>query len=580
MRNIKTNSIARTHSKNAVNVVGPDKETDTDDDDGSSTSSESEEEKEDDSNSSDNDNNKSDNKSDKRSDKAPRSNSSLTLSSSQSRSSYSKHKQKIANKLCDSKMSFQDCELTILRSAVDLAEEAQGKKSANSTEVVQIITIVENFLKKKGLICYGGTAINNILPKKDQFYNKEIEIPDYDFFSSNALKDAKELTDIYVAAGFEESEAKSGQHHGTYKVFVNFIPVADITSVPSALFNKLKTEARRVGGILYAPPNYLRMSMYLELSRPAGDVSRWEKVLKRLSVLNKYYPLTAKDCDAIEFQRKMETNENEDKIYETVKQTLVNQSVVFFGGYAVSLISQYMPKDLQKKLQKNPDFDVLSEEPEMTAEIVKERLIDIGVKNVKINKLEGIGEIVSPHYEIKIGNDNVAVVYEPLACHSYNTITQHGNDVNIATIDTMLSFYLAFLYIDQPLYNYNPDRILCMSHFLFEVQQKNRLKQKGLLKRFSLNCIGHQETIEEMRAEKAAKFKELKDKKQGDEYEEYFLRYRPSDNAKKRGANEELAQGAVEHKARTQKAPAREKAPHKKTRKTRKTKTGLFAIFK
>ena len=207
-------------------------------------------------------------------------------------------------------------------------------------------------------------------------------------------------------------------------------------------------------------------------------------------------------------------------------------------------------------------------------------MIDIGVKNVKINKLEGIGEIVSPHYEIKIGNDNVAVVYEPLACHSYNTITQHGNDVNIATIDTMLSFYLAFLYIDQPLYNYNPDRILCMSHFLFEVQQKNRLKQKGLLKRFSLNCIGHQETIEEMRAEKAAKFKELKDKKQGDEYEEYFLRYRPSDNAKKRGANEELAQGAVEHKARTQKAPAREKAPHKKTRKTRKTKTGLFAIFK
>lgn len=498
-------------------------------------------------------------------------NSSLVPSSNKSLTSI--------NKLCDDKMTLQDCELVILRSAVDVAEAAQGKKSANSEEVVKIIKIVENFLKKKGLICYGGTAINNILPKKDQFYNKEIEIPDYDFFSANALNDAKELTDIYVAEGFEEAEAKSGQHHGTFKVFVNFIPVADITSVPAPLFTKLKKEARRVGGILYAPPNYLRMSMYLELSRPAGDVSRWEKVLKRLSALNKRYPLVANNCDIIEFQRKMDANENNDKIYDTVKQTLIDQNVVFFGGYAVSLISKYMPRKLQQKLSKNPDFDVLSEEPEMTAEIVKERLEEIGIKNVKIAKIPGIGEIVSTHYEIKVGEDNVAVVYEPLACHSYNTITQHGNDVNIATIDTMLSFYLAFLYIDEPLYNYNPERILCMSHFLFEVQQKNRLKQKGLLKRFTLNCIGHQETIEEMRAEKAAKYKELKglkDKKHSAEYDEWFLRYRPADNSVSARAGDDLKQNKINHNNKTQKASASKKTRGKTRRKKSKH---IFDIF-
>jgi hypothetical protein len=68
-----------------------------------------------------------------------------------------------------------------------------------------------------------------------------------------------------------------------------------------------------------------------------------------------------------------------------------------------------------------------------------------------------------------------------------------------------------------------------MSKYLFEVQEKNRLKQKGLLKRFSINCIGHQETVEEMRAEKTEKFAELKDKKGKPEYEEWFLRYRPLD---------------------------------------------------
>lgn len=68
-----------------------------------------------------------------------------------------------------------------------------------------------------------------------------------------------------------------------------------------------------------------------------------------------------------------------------------------------------------------------------------------------------------------------------------------------------------------------------MSAFLFEVQQQNRLKQNGLLKRFSINCYGHQETVEEMRAKKAEKYKELKGDRNNKEYEEWFLRYRPSD---------------------------------------------------
>jgi len=424
-------------------------------------------------------------------------------------------------------LTFDDCELTILRQAVDKAEEKRGKTIVSSPEIKYIITILVNFIKKKGVICYGGSAINAILPKKDQFYNMDIEIPDYDFYTPNALENAKELVDIYISQGFVEVEAKSGQHYGTYKVFVNFIPVADITFMPRELFNSIKKEAITIGGILYAPANLLRMAMYLELSRPDGAVSRWEKVLKRLMLLNNAYPLTAKECARIDFQRKMSDTENADIIYDTVQKTLIDQGVVFFGGYALSMYSHYMPKKLQKQLEKIPDFDVLSEDPLQTSEIVKERLADIGVKNVKIIKRPGIGEIIAPNYEIKVGNDTIAFIYEPIACHSYNTIKEGSNDINIATIDTMLSFYLAFLYADRPYYD--KDRILCMSNYLFEVQEKNRLAQHGLLKRFSLNCIGHQTTTEEMRAEKSKKYLELKDKKNDPEYEKWFLRYRPSD---------------------------------------------------
>ena len=485
-------------------------------------------------------------------------------------------------------LNFEDCELAILRQAVDTAEEKQGKIAANSPEIKRIIGIVENFLRQKQLICYGGTAINNILPKQDQFYNKDVEIPDYDFYSWNALANAKELVDIYIKEGFVEVEAKSGQHHGTYKVYVNFIPVADISYIPKELFNAIKKEAIRVAGIMYAPPNLLRMGMYLELSRPDGDVSRWEKVLKRLTLLNRNYPLTAHQCSHIDFQRKLssstssndvgkgiidsdksnisdksnKTQNKSEQIYEIVKSTLMDQGVVFFGGYAVSLYSQYMPPHLRKRLEKIPDFDVLAEDPLIVSQIVKERLQDINVKDVKIIKRPAVGEIIAPHYEIRVGNDVVAFIYEPLACHSYNILKQQGYTIKVATIDTMLSFYLAFLYANRPYYDKN--RILCMSKYLFEVQEKNRLQQKGLLKRFSISCAGHQETVEEMRAEKTEKFAELKDKKGKPEYDEWFLRYRPLDE---------------KEPTPSKKTKKTKKGYKKKTKSSKKRKTKRKGLF-
>ena len=135
--------------------------------------------------------------------------------------------------------SFEEKELAILRNAVDKAEEITGRKLLHSEDVQKIIRLVENFIRKNKLVCYGGTAINNILPTDDQFYNKDIEIPDYDFFSPKALHHAKELADLYSKEGYDDVEAKAGVHHGTFKVFVNFIPVADITSLPADLFKTI-----------------------------------------------------------------------------------------------------------------------------------------------------------------------------------------------------------------------------------------------------------------------------------------------------------------------------------------------------
>ena len=142
------------------------------------------------------------------------------------------------------------------------------------------------------------------------------------------------------------------------------------------------------------------------------------------------------------------------------------------------------------------------------------------------------------------------MIYKPIACHSYNIIRMKKRNVKIATIDTMLSFYLAFTYVNRPYYD--PNRIICMAEYLFKVQQHNRLSQKGLLKRFSINCYGKQLTLEGIREEKANKFKELSNKRHGKEWEYYFLKYDPA----KKNENK---------KRKTQK-----KKKKKRKRKTRK----------
>jgi hypothetical protein len=463
------------------------------------------------------------------------------------------------------KTEFQEKELEILREAIDKAGELAGRKIISSGKIGDIINILEDFLRKKTLVCYGGTAINNILPLQAQFYDRSIEIPDYDFFSPNALEDAKELADLYYSAGYEEVEAKAGIHSGTFKVFVNYIPVADITYLDRKLFVAVSKESIKVNGILYAPPNYLRMAMYLELSRPAGDVSRWEKVLKRLILLNKFYPLKGENCDAQDFQRSFEGSpEDQRSIYNIVKSSFIDQSVIFFGGFANTLYSKYMPKYQRKILNEIPDFDVLSEEPQKTALITKERLQYSGYKDVKIIKRKGIGEIIAPHYEISVGKDTVAFIYEPLACHSYNVVNIGGFDIRVATIDTMLSFYLAFIYADRPYYDY--DRILCMAHYLFSVQAKNRLQQKGVLKRFSIKCYGKQETLETIRAEKSEKFKELKDDKKSREFEYNFLRYIPAEIKKSKAGNVNTRKNKSKTKSKTK---SKSKSKTKRKNKSR-----------
>jgi hypothetical protein len=152
----------------------------------------------------------------------------------------------------------------------------------------------------------------------------------------------------------------------------------------------------------------------------------------------------------------------------------------------------------------------------------------------------------------------------------------------------MLMFLLAFLYADRPYYDH--ERVMCMAQYLINVQAKNRLEQKGLLKRFNINCYGSEKTLVDIRGEKAAKFKELKNAVDSKEYNKYFFKYIPAKN--KRGKiinyNKELSaleekqkQGSEDKDFSFKRTNKRRYYPNKAFKKTRKrnnnpVKRGIF----
>ena len=419
--------------------------------------------------------------------------------------------------------SLHEKELKLLLNVVEKQQYVEGYKLVHNKETIEIMNIVEKFAKDKKLIFYGGTAINNILPEEDKFYKSSSEIPDYDMFSKTALNDAKELAKIYFEKGFINTEAKSGIHSGTYKVFVNFIPIADITQIPTCIYESLLRHGVKGNKMLNVPPNFLKMSAYLELSRPLGDVSRWEKVYKRLQLLNKNYPLKYNCKNYISSDSTHEKISNED--YKNVTNELFKmKNYVYFGQFAISLYSKYLPINIKKHLTVNV-FDILCENPENESKLLKNKLKN-KFPNIKITKMNEIGEVIPLVYNLEIDDKININLYKSTGCVSYNLVHKSKKNIKIASIETILSLYLAFTFCKDR-YNDVIDYLLCMCEMLINVQKANPLSRTGITRRFALSCQGKQKTLKDIRSDKSKLYYKLYSNKRSKEYEKHFLNYKP-----------------------------------------------------
>ena len=80
-------------------------------------------------------------------------------------------------------------QINIIKQASELAQSKIDYASAHEDNIIRAIDVVEEFLRKKHRLCYGGQAINAHLPAKYKFYDPEYSIPDFDFFTPSSNSD-------------------------------------------------------------------------------------------------------------------------------------------------------------------------------------------------------------------------------------------------------------------------------------------------------------------------------------------------------------------------------------------------------
>jgi hypothetical protein len=396
-----------------------------------------------------------------------------------------------------------------IEEAAKSAQELIDKRAVENPITVRTLDIVYDFMKKHRVLGYGGTALNNLLPKSKQFYDPKVDVPDYDFYSETPQEHAKMIADRLAKAGVLNIEVKPGIHLGTFKVFADYVPVADVSSLNKPIFTKLWNDSIVRDGVRYVPPNFLRMSVYLELSRPMGNVERWTKVYKRIRLLNEEFPVVCPTSDEA-------VNEEyaTEEIREKLEDLLLKNEVVLLGFNASTI-------QAGKDEWKLP-LDLLVE-PKNFDRIVKELIGIFGRGNSKKREFEEYGELLPAHADITHGDKLLVRVFETIACHSFHKLP---SGLMVASIPTLLNFFFAMLYADKEFIEHTSrQRLVCTAHKLMEIANNSSRRRFKLLT--PITCLGKQLEMTDLLRKKSELYTKLSENKQSSAFMKYFFSYSP-----------------------------------------------------
>jgi hypothetical protein len=230
------------------------------------------------------------------------------------------------------------------------------------------------------------------------------------------------------------------------------------------------------------------MNMYLELSRPAGMVSRWEKVYQRLLLLNETHPIKAGHCTAEPLKALGTSSRRGPVIRDRIVEIGVDAGAIFLSG--ASYLAGKDPADDEVVLMMSPHRH----------DLARRCAAAIKTPTLHFKDFPAQGELLPARTELH-ALSLVAVVFDTVACHSYMTLPESPG-YRLGSIDLLIQMYYAFYFAE--LRNLLAVRLMCVIQELIELESARRRKAAAadadkIRDVFPLECIGHQPSMPELK---------------------------------------------------------------------------------
>jgi hypothetical protein len=119
--------------------------------------------------------------------------------------------------------------------------------------------------------------------------------------------------------------------------------------------------------------------------------------------------------------------------------------------------------------------------------------------------------------------------YETTACHSYHTMK---SGIRVVSIPTILQFFFAYIYSNVS--EGNIASMLCIAQRIMDIAADTPDRRFHILT--PKECIGTQETLIDMKRDKAELYENLSKNKSSSDYIKYFFNYNPRDKTAKKKA--------------------------------------------
>jgi hypothetical protein len=387
-----------------------------------------------------------------------------------------------------------------LDKAIEIAENRIKKDIANDESLVNALFIVHEFLKDKKRVCYGGTAMNAILPKSKKFYDPNIDLPDYDFYTPDLDTDVKELVETLAAAGYKDVYHKYGIHEGTKKILVNYVAVADITYIDKEIYDILYRRSIVIQGVHYTDDLILRMMMYLELSRPIGMPSRWKKVFERLQVINDLFPVRGCHKSKGENTRRVSM-----QLREKMVDFIIENNRILCNGPLEDIYTKGIKyRSAKYKLAAGGPIFFVSPDPKADAINLRRLLSD----DIVLYKHHEKGEIVPERVELKLNDHMICLIVQENACHSYRNIPLNdGRTICIASLEFLITLYLSMAIFTNHAKHVLGTNVMCRISTFMKLLDLNYKASNSQFSTFTLECKGHQTSFPSLLKKKVNRIK-------------------------------------------------------------------------